>query len=214
MIRRVLLIHGIWNAKSWLMPLAARLRAQGFAPQVFGYASVLGGPELALPRLIEHLRAQPVDALVGHSLGGLLALEALRQAPELPVRRVVCLGSPLRGSGIARELAAHAWGAPLLGRSADLLSRGLERWDGTAEVGMVAGNVPKGLGRLVRHFDEPCDGTVTLAETRLPGLADHCEVHCSHTGLAFSPQAAEQAVHFLREGRFRHSQGGFLWERL
>ena len=201
---RILLVHGIWNAKSWLVPLAARLRAAGFAPRVFGYASVSGGPEQAVPRLIEHLRAQPADALVGHSLGGLLALEALRQVPELPVRRVVCLGSPLLGSGTARELAAHAWGVPLLGRSGDLLERGLQRWDGAAEVGVVAGNMPKGLGRLVRHFDEPCDGTVALAETRLPGLADHCEVACSHTGLAFSRVAAAQTAHFLRMGRFRH----------
>ncbi|WP_425504834.1 lipase family alpha/beta hydrolase [Pseudoxanthomonas helianthi] len=200
---RVLLVHGIWNAKTWLTPLAARLRAEGFAPQVFGYASVSGGPEQAVPRLIERLRAQPVEAMVGHSLGGLVALEALRQAPELPVRRVVCLGSPLLGSGTARELAAHVWGPRLLGRSADLLTHGLERWDGAAEVGMVAGNVPKGLGRLVRHFSEPSDGTVALAETRLPGLTDHCEVACSHTGLAFSAAAAAQAAHFLREGRFR-----------
>ncbi|HZV37541.1 MAG TPA: alpha/beta hydrolase, partial [Pseudoxanthomonas sp.] len=88
MTRRVLLVHGIWNAKTWLTPLAARLRAEGFAPRVFGYASVFGGPEQAVPRLIERLRAQPVEAMVGHSLGGLVALEALRQAPELPVRRV------------------------------------------------------------------------------------------------------------------------------
>lgn len=201
--QRVLLVHGIWNAKSWLAPLAARLRAEGFAPQIFGYASVFGGPEQAVPQLIERLRAQPVDAMVGHSLGGLLALEALRRAPELPVRRVVCLGSPLLGSGTARELAAHAWGARLMGRSAGLLAHGLECWDGVAEVGVVAGNVPKGLGRLVRRFGGPSDGTVALAETRLPGLADHCEVACSHTGLAFSPVAAAQAAHFLREGRFR-----------
>lgn len=79
MIRRVLLVHGIWNAKSWLAPLAARLRAEGFAPRVFGYASVFGGPEQAVPRLIDSLRAQPADAVVAHSLGGLLALEASRR---------------------------------------------------------------------------------------------------------------------------------------
>lgn len=204
-VSRILLVHGIWNAKSWLAPLAARLRAEGFAPRVFGYASVFGGPEQAVPRLVESLRAQSADAVVGHSLGGLLALEALRQAPGLAVRRVVCLGSPLRGSGTARELATHAWGAPLLGRSAGLLTRGMESWDGAAEVGVVAGDVPKGLGRLLRRFDEPSDGTVALAETRLPGVKDHCAVRCSHTGLAFSAPAAAQVAYFLREGRFRHS---------
>ena len=42
--QRVLLLHGIWNAKAWLAPLAARLRAAGFDVEVFGYPSVFGGP--------------------------------------------------------------------------------------------------------------------------------------------------------------------------
>ena len=77
---------------------------------------------------------------VGHSLGGLIALEALRSAPDLAVPRVVCLGSPLCGSLTARNLAGRAWTRPLLGRSAPLLQAGLQCWDGPAEVGVVAGD--------------------------------------------------------------------------
>ena len=200
---RILLVHGLLNAKSWLWPLAARLRAEGYLPRVFGYASVFGGPARALPELVECLRAEPVAGVVGHSLGGLLALEALRQAPELAVPRVVCLGSPLRGSRVAGRLAARAWTRPLLGRSAGFLQAGLDGWEGRAQVGMVAGDVARGVGRLFAHFEGGSDGTVGLDETRLPGLADHCVVHCSHTGLVFSADAAAQAAHFLREGRFR-----------
>ena len=36
--------------------LAARLRAAGFAPEIFGYHSVVGGPDAAVPRLVERLR--------------------------------------------------------------------------------------------------------------------------------------------------------------
>ncbi|MBD4305929.1 alpha/beta hydrolase, partial [Xanthomonas citri pv. citri] len=43
----VLLVHGIWNTAHWLLPLARRLRAEGLAPALFGYASVLGGPAQA-----------------------------------------------------------------------------------------------------------------------------------------------------------------------
>ena len=109
MAEKILLLHGIWNAKAWLNPLAARLRAAGFDAQVFGYPSVMGGPEVAVPSLIAHLRNSGPVAVVGHSLGGLITLEALRQAPDLPVSRVVCLGSPLRGSGAARGLAAVSY---------------------------------------------------------------------------------------------------------
>jgi len=67
---------------------------------------------------------------------------------------------------------------------------------------MVAGNVPQGLGRYFARFDGGSDGTVAIAETELPGLADHCVVASSHSGLVFSPEATRQAVNFLREGRF------------
>ncbi len=202
---RVLLLHGIWNAKAWLMPLAARLRAAGFETDVFGYPSVLGGPEVAVPRLIARLQGSEPLALVGHSLGGLVALQALRLRPDLPVTRVVCLGTPLRGSGAARGLAGHGWTALALGRSAGLLQAGFDRWEGKARVGMIAGNVPHGLGRYFARFDGDSDGTVAVAETRLPGLSDHCVVACSHSGLVFSAEAARQAVHFLKHGGFESS---------
>jgi pimeloyl-ACP methyl ester carboxylesterase len=203
-MERVLLLHGIWNAKAWLGPLARRLRAEGFEVEVFGYPSVFGGPDVAVPRLIERLRGSEPVAVVGHSLGGLIALEALHREPGLPVTRVVCLGSPLRGSGAAHGLAGRVWTSPALGRSAGLLQRGFERWEGKPLVGMVAGNVPHGLGRLFARFAGESDGTVALEETHLPGLADHCVVASSHSGLVFSAAAAQQAAHFLREGRFQH----------
>jgi pimeloyl-ACP methyl ester carboxylesterase len=199
MNNRILLLHGIWNAKSWLAPLARRLRSEGFDVDVFGYPSVFGGPEVAIARLIERLSvSQPIN-LVGHSLGGLVGLEALRREPDLPVPRMVCIGSPLCGSEAARRLSRHS---PLLGRSANLLQQGCEPWQGRTEVGMVAGTIARGMGRLFVRFDGESDGTVAVAETRLPGLADHCTVPASHTGLVFSADAARQAAHFLRGGRF------------
>ena len=201
MKQRVLLLHGIWNARAWVGPLAWRLRARGFDVAAFGYPSVFGGPEVAVPALVERLRGEPGMAVVGHSLGGLVALEALRREPELEVPRVVCLGSPLRGSETARALAGHGWVAAL-GRSGDLLVQGLPDWQGRAEVGLVAGSVPHGLGALMGALHGGSDGTVALAETRLPGLADHCVVETSHSGLVLSPQVADLTAAFLRQGSF------------
>jgi pimeloyl-ACP methyl ester carboxylesterase len=198
----VLLLHGIWNARAWVGPLAWRLRARGFNVDTFGYSSVFGGPDVAVPQLLERLKDSGPVSLVGHSLGGLVALEALRQQPDLPVSRVVCLGSPLRGSGTARSLADHGWSLAL-GRSSELLLDGLPAWEGRAQVGLIAGSVPHGLGSLLGAIGEASDGTVALDETHLPGLADHCVVPASHSGLVFSPEAARQTAAFLRDGRFR-----------
>lgn len=199
----VLLVHGIWNARHWLAPFAVRLRREGLAPELFGYDSVLRDPGQAGDRLIAHLRRRPVELLVGHSLGGLVILEALRRTPDLPVRRVVCLGSPLRGSGVATAMGNRR--APLslvLGRSRSLLETGCAPWEGPAEVGVVAGNRARGVGGLFARMDGESDGTVSVSETRLPGLADHCVVPASHSGLVLSAEAARQTARFLLHGRF------------
>lgn len=201
MNERVILLHGLWMPRLSMQWLARRLRAMGFAPEVFGYATVAGGPDAAVPRLAEHLRGRPAY-LLAHSLGGLVALTTLERHPDLPVSRVVCLGSPLCGSGAAKGLAGHAWSAASLGRSADLLRRGCGPWRGDAEVGVVAGSTPLGLGRYFGRFSGANDGTVAVDETRLPGLADHTVVATSHTGLLLSPEVARQAVAFFRRGRF------------
>ncbi len=205
--RPVLLIHGIWNARLWLLPLARRLRSAGFDARIWGYRSVFDDPAHAARMLADRLRGGPEVDLLGYSLGGLVALEALRLEPDLPVRRVLCLGSPLCGSCTARSLGAHRWSSPVLGRSARLLQRGLDGWSGAAEVGVVAGCVPRGLGRLLSAVDPDSDGTVAIVETRIPGLRDHCVVPASHSGLLLSRQAARQAACFLRSGRFEDGQG-------
>lgn len=201
--RRVILLHGLWMPGASMHWWSLQLRHAGFAPEIFSYHSVADGPDLAVPRLVERVQAEGEADIVAHSLGGLVALQALREAPGLPVSRVVCLGSPLTGSGAATGMLRWSPAASLLGRSAGLLQDGVgRRWQGRAQVGVIAGCVPHGLGALFAGFDGDHDGTVAVLETRLEGIADHIVVECSHSGLLFSAEAAAQAIHFLRHGHF------------
>ncbi|MGN6513322.1 MAG: esterase/lipase family protein [Lysobacteraceae bacterium] len=202
--RRVILLHGLWMPGAVMHWLAARLEEAGFATETYSYHSVSDGPSLAAPGLVDFIDGRAAD-IVAHSLGGLVALQALCDAPALPVRRVVCLGSPLAGSGAVNAMLRWPPAASLFGRSAELLQHGFPCWEGRAQVGGVAGRVPHGLGALFGHFEGEHDGTVAVAETRLPGLADHVVIDASHTGLLLSEEAAAQTIAFLREGRFRHA---------
>lgn len=206
MTQRVVLVHGIWMPGIVMAWMAARLREAGFECETFAYHGVIRGPREATSRLADVLAQAPVHVLA-HSLGGLVTLQALRERPQLPVRRVVCLGSPLRGSGAVHGMRRRAWTAATLGLAADLLEHGFDEWNGPAEVGVIAGTVPHGLGHLFGGFSEEHDGSVAIAETRLPGISDHAVIPASHSGMLFSADAARLAVHFFREGRFAPESG-------
>jgi len=131
-----------------------------------------------------------------------MALRAVKQANDLPIGKVVCLGSPLCGSQVARSIGNLPGGSLLIGKSAQILRDGLTRWNGPNAVGAIAGRLPVGFGFVVGSLASPNDGTVSVAETRLPGLTDHCVVPATHLGLVFSDEAANQTVAFLRAERF------------
>ncbi|MEO6801262.1 MAG: alpha/beta hydrolase [Rhodanobacter sp.] len=207
MTEHVILLHGLWMRGFALSMLHHRLMEAGFRVHRFDYLSVAASEQRILDRLHGRMAGLADEAevvhLVGHSLGGLLALRACGDADSLPPGRIVCLGSPLLGSAAARSFAGWGRGGEfLLGHNRHLLQQGFERWDGPRQVGMIAGRTPLGLGAVLGHFDGEHDGTVAVEETRLPGLADHCVVESNHTSLLFSPEVARLVAGFLHEGHF------------
>lgn len=201
---QVVLLHGIWMRSPSLWWLERRLRAAGFDTARFDYASVFGAPAGAVDALRARLRNAgpgPVH-LVGHSLGGLVAIAACREAGDLPAGRILCLGSPLAGSAAARAVDRWPGLRALAGGWREALLRGAGPLPEGREVGVVAGARSLGLGALLARLPRPHDGTVALAETRVEGLADHLAVDASHTGMLLDPAVAQAAARFLRSGRF------------
>jgi pimeloyl-ACP methyl ester carboxylesterase len=153
--------------------------------------------------------SQPVH-LVGHSLGGLVIYRMFELGLLEPDRfsrdfcRVVFMGTPVRGSQSARVMAGSGITARLLGGVGTVwLQRGVpEGWRFQAQLGIISGTVGVGLGRLLASFNGPNDGTVSVAETRLEGATDCCELPVSHTGMWLSRSVADRLVRFLETGRF------------
>jgi pimeloyl-ACP methyl ester carboxylesterase len=186
--------------------LRHRLARRGFAVRQFHYRSVTA----LLPEVIAEFRAEvlalpPPVHLIGHSLGGLLVVRLLDQHPDLPVGRVVLLGSPVNGSESARSFVRMPGAALLFGSLADaeLLRPAPRVWRHPVEIAVIAGSSSLGFGRLLSHLPQPNDGTVSVEETRLQGATAHLVLPVSHSGMLISARVARQVVAFLREGRFQ-----------
>ena len=207
-LESVVVVPGLWMRAASLRVLGSRLRAAGYAVHSFEYSSVRASFDDNVTALQRFLTAVPADVvhLVGHSLGGVLIRALLDREPPAHVGRVVCLGSPLRGSRTARRVARLPGGRFIIGKT--LLEHeargGFRAWTSAVEAGCIAGDLALGAGLLTGRFGEPNDGTVAVAETQIDGLRDHIVLPVSHVALMWSHAVAEQLEYFLAHGRFRH----------
>jgi len=208
----IVYVHGLWQSGGEAILLRRRLAQDLDAHAVaFSYPSVAVNASANARALAEHLATLGADTLhlVGHSLGGLVILKALdgdavARRASLPPGRIVLLGTPLRGSRTAQNLARWPFGRKIMGATVgeELLETRERRWSGARELGVIAGELGFGLGRLVGRLGGPSDGTVLIEETKLDGETDRVQLRVSHTGMLFSAAVARAAGVFLRTGRF------------
>ncbi len=204
----VVYVHGLWLGGAESLGLRRYLaRALPCQMRIFRYSPMSAGIDShaqALGSFLSGITA-PTLHLVGHSLGGVVILRSfeLGLVPPAP-GRVVLLGAPARGSLAAQRFARLPFGRALLGPAAReaLLGPRERPWRGDRDLGIIAGNRPVGLGRLLGAWPAPSDGTVLVAETRVEGARAALELPVGHTGFLFSRSVARQTAAFLREGRF------------
>lgn len=203
----VVYVHGLWMMGAEATLLARRLRLQrGYRVHVFRYRSVrepLSAIAAALRETVARIEAPHVH-LLGHSLGGSVILACLERYPMTQPGRVVFMGAPVLGSRSAQTLCRWGLGRWVAGRAvADALVAHRQRpWAVARELGIIAGTLPLGFGRLLLRFNEPNDGTVAVSETRLAGATAYADLPVNHMGLLWSAQAAREAGSFLEHGRF------------
>lgn len=202
----VVLVHGLWMHGSMLHWMARRMTRAGFAVHAYSYPSVrmsMAENARRLAAYCQMLNARPLH-LVGHSLGGLLIARLLDEPHRLDIGRVVLMGAPFVDSFAARRLMRVRAGCVAVGASVgEWLNTSHPASLANYDVGVLAGCRALGLGMVVAPgLPAPHDGTVSVAETDVPGARDRIVLNVSHTQMVMSVQVVRQVCEYLRRGRF------------
>lgn len=199
---KIVILHGLYMHGVIMLPLSQKLQALGYDTQIISYNTVSIDEE-ALFQDIDNALDASENVLLGHSLGGIMIKRYLasRQPSTEKISHAIVLASPIKGASIAERLQEMGLGV-MLGNSAD---HGLElhddKWQFPQLLGCITGNVSAGFRPILIGSDS-CDGTVTVEETKIDGMADHIETKNSHTSILFSSQALKQIDHFIKNGCF------------
>lgn len=182
----------------------------GFNCVQFSYHSVTGEIQDHVDRLRQLAKEQQCERLhfIGHSLGGVVTYKMLESTTDLIDGRAVLLGSPLQGSTAVDSMSRWTLGRVAIGDAVckELITGQPRKWDGRRDIGVIAGSVEMGFGRLFSEkLVNNSDGTVLIDETKLDGAKDHIVLPVTHTSMVFSPLVTTQTVNFLRDGKFDHS---------
>ena len=205
----VVVVHGLYMPGSELYLLRRRLIRAGFSATQFRYRTIVHDVDRSAASLAENVAGVSGDTvhLIGYSLGGIVILKMIERYGAERIGRIVSLGSPFCGSVSAINLRRLPGGKHLLGRAmAQANEEADERsWDGARELGVIAGDRARGMGCVIGPLPKPNDGTVTVAETQLPGAKDHIVLPVTHLSMLWSAEVAGQVIEFLRNGCFNRS---------
>ena len=204
----VVYVHGLWMSGGESLFLRRRLTNDfGFDVHAFRYAAASS----TMPQIIDDLQGLVRDLkpwrlhFVGHSLGGLVIYRFFERFPRQPPGRVVFLGTPAVASRAAVQASHIRLVANLMGKPVadELLQPRDRRWSlADRQLGIIAGTQALGIGQILAQFEEDCDGTIAVSETRMPGATEHLSLPVSHAGMLVSPRVAKEIGEFLLHGRF------------
>lgn len=211
--RGVILLHGLGRTRRMMAPLAAALQACGWAVATLGYASLRRPFDDHVAAVASVARALQDDgagriALVGHSLGGLIARAAAARAGTegWTADRLVLIGSPAFGSAVAERLKGLAAFRAVMGDCGQAVTPARAAVVPVPDlpIGIIAGgNGRRGTNPFLAGDN---DGLVTVAETRLPGAeTEFLLVPAVHTFLARHPDVIAASRRFLATGHFRET---------
>ena len=210
----VVVLHGLKMGPRHLSFMARSLEKEGYDVYNIGYNS---DKETIENITRNQVRPQlPVACggklhYVGHSMGGIIIRELLRQDTPQNIGRIVMLGTPNQGSEVVdfnmRTPVVSTLFDLFFGPAAEQLRAEnndyLEELPApVVQTGIIAGDTyiePIG-GMFI--LPAPNDGKVTVGSTKLKTMNDHIVLHDSHFWLPISHEARMQTIHFLKNGKF------------
>ncbi len=210
----VVLLHGLLRSSAAMEPLAKALQARDYKVANIDYPSRSQNIENLAPAAVNAGLAScgqegPVH-FVGHSLGGILVRYYLAEHAIDGLGRVVMLAPPNQGSEIIDKLGGlpgfHKLNGPAAAQlGTDAASLPLQLGPVNFEAGVIAGS--RTINPILsQYLPNPDDGKVSLASTRVDGMADFLVVPHSHPFIMSKPVVIAQTIHFIENGEFLHEQ--------
>jgi pimeloyl-ACP methyl ester carboxylesterase len=208
----VVLLHALARRPQSMARLARALERAGYATLAPAYpsrrATVEDCARAIAPEVEAFARGVARLHFVGHSMGGWVAraLAAFHRLPRFG--RVVTIGTPHGGSEIVDLLGANPLFRAFYGPVSDQLSTAaapaLEARLGAIDypLGSIAGARALNLPAAWFVLPRPNDGTVSVAATKVAGMADHRAIACDHFSLPGNAEVIALCLSFLRDGRF------------
>ncbi|MEM9334493.1 MAG: alpha/beta hydrolase [Pseudomonadota bacterium] len=211
----VVFLHGLARTSRSMEKIETAFAEQGYRTANVDYPSRIHRIEVLAPHAVqqglETCRAGEASRIhfITHSLGGILVRYYLDGNRIEELGRVVMLAPPNQGSEVVDDYRD---------------TPGYEQLNGPAgaQLGTDANSIPLNLGPvdfplgvvagtstinpiLSQSLPNPDDGKVSVANTRVDGMADFLVVDVSHPFIMRSDTVIEQAQHFIAVGTFKHS---------
>jgi pimeloyl-ACP methyl ester carboxylesterase len=209
----VVLLHGLARSSTSMDTMEQALQDEGYLTANIDYPSRdFEIAELASIAVEEGLAAcrasDDVEKIhfVTHSLGGILLRQYLKSGSIERLGRVVMLGPPNQGSIAVDDLDDVPGFDWINGPAGHQLGKGensvpLALGPANFELGIIAGN--RTIDPITSAIlDDPDDGRVSVADTRLEGMDDFVVVEHSHAFMMRMQRPIELTILFLKTGRF------------
>ncbi|RXJ74108.1 cob(I)alamin adenolsyltransferase [Veronia nyctiphanis] len=191
---KVVLIHGLYMHGVTMMPIKKILERHGHHTLNITYNTLTPDVGVIFGQIDDYLKGESEAAIVAHSMGGIITrayLDAGSEQSKL-VKKVITLGSPHKGAKLAGFFKSIGMGWAMHKSQQYLLPNDDAEWNHDAQLYSLAGNLPIGAANLFVRGES--DGTVLVAETRIPGMTGHEVFPLTHFSLLWASEIKKRIL--------------------